>query len=58
MSRNLGKQLAILRLIPIILLIIVAFGLDYGLGMDKVWSVGIALVVAIAARLILVRIWT
>ncbi|MEM9599793.1 MAG: hypothetical protein AAF926_02100 [Pseudomonadota bacterium] len=57
MAENLGRKLAILRLIPIIVLIVLAFGLDYGLGVDKIWAVGIALVAAIATRLILMRVW-
>lgn len=57
MSQNLGRRLAILRLIPIILLVILAFGLDYVFNVDKVVAVIIALVVAVGARLVLMKVW-
>lgn len=56
-SQNLGKRLAILRLIPIIVLAIVAFGLEYGFGVDRLWAAVTGLIVAITVRLILPKLW-
>lgn len=58
MADNLGKRLVLLRLIPIILLIVVAFGLQYLFGVERLWAAGTGLVVAVATRLILMRVWT
>jgi hypothetical protein len=58
MSKDLGKRLAILRLIPIIVLIIVAFGLEYGFGVSRLSAAGTGLAIAILTRLILVRVWS
>ncbi|MEL6686038.1 MAG: hypothetical protein AAFP97_00275 [Pseudomonadota bacterium] len=57
MANDLGKRLAILRLIPIIILAIVAFGLEYGFGVERLWAAITGLVVAIIVRLILPKIW-
>jgi hypothetical protein len=57
MANDLGKRLAILRLIPIIILAIVAFGLEYGFGVERLWAAITGLIVAIAVRLILPKIW-
>ena len=56
-GQNLGKRLAILRLIPIVILAIVAFGLEYGFGVDRRWAAVTGLIVAIAVRLVLPKIW-
>lgn len=58
MSENLGKRLAILRLIPIIVLVVIAFGLEYLFGVSRLIAAGAALVVAIIARLALMKFWT
>lgn len=57
MANDLGKRLAILRLIPILILAAVAFGLEYGFGVERLWAAVTGLVVAIAVRLILPKIW-
>lgn len=56
MSDNLGKRLAILRLIPIAILIVVAFGLEYLFGVSRLIAAGTGLVVAIVTRLWLMRV--
>lgn len=56
MSDNLGKRLAILRLIPIVVLIVTAFGLEYLFGVSRLIAAGAGLVVAIMARLWLMRV--
>lgn len=56
MADNLGKRLALLRLVPILVLILIAFGGEYVFGMPRLWSVGIGLVAALALRLTLVRV--
>jgi hypothetical protein len=54
---NPGTRFAILRLIPVFVLVGVAFGLQYGVGVDRLPSAGIGLIAAIAARLALMRVW-
>lgn len=54
-TENLGKQLAILRFIPIVVLVILAFGLELVFGLPRLWAAGIGLVAAIALRLYLMR---
>lgn len=56
MSDNIGKRLAILRLIPIVVLIVTAFGLEYVFGVSRLIAAGTGLVVAIVARLWLMRV--
>ena len=58
MSENLGKRLAILRLIPILVLVAVAFGLEYLFGVSRLIAAGTGLVIAIIARLALMKYWT
>jgi len=55
MSENLGRRLALLRLVPIIVLVALAFGLDYLFGLSRLASAGIGLVAAIMVRLALMR---
>ena len=57
MANDLGKRLAILRLIPIIILAIVAFGLEYVFGVERLRAAVTALTVAVIVRLILPKIW-
>lgn len=57
MGMNSGTRFAILRLIPVFVLVGVAFGLQYGVGLDRLPSAGIGLIAAIAARLALMRVW-
>lgn len=57
MSMNSGTRFAILRLIPVFVLVGVAFGLQYGVRLDRLPSAGIGLIAAIAARLALMRAW-
>lgn len=52
-----GSRFAILRLLPVIVLIAVAFGLQFGVGLDKLPSAGLGLIAAIIARLALMRVW-
>lgn len=56
MGKNMGKQLALLRLIPLLVLIAVAFGLEYLFNVPRLMAVGIGLVAALALRLALVRV--
>jgi len=56
-TENLGRRLAILRFIPILILIALAFGLDHFFGLSRLASAGIALVVAILVRIALMRFW-
>ncbi|MGB3457128.1 MAG: hypothetical protein WBG08_06745 [Litorimonas sp.] len=56
MSQNLGRRLAILRLIPILILAAVAFGLEYGFGVERLWAAVAGLVVAVAVRLALPKL--
>lgn len=58
MSKNLGKQLAILRLIPILVLVCLAFGLEHVIAIPRLWAVGMGLVAALLVRLLLMRVWT
>ncbi|MEM7728066.1 MAG: hypothetical protein AAF311_02205 [Pseudomonadota bacterium] len=55
-GKNLGRRLAILRLIPIIVLAAVAFGLEYGFGVSRLWAAITGLVIAVAVRLALPKI--
>ncbi|WP_298914449.1 hypothetical protein [uncultured Algimonas sp.] len=57
MTENLGRRLAILRFIPIVVLVIVAFGLEYMFGVGRLWAAGAGLVVAVLVRLVLPKIW-
>jgi len=57
MTDNLGWHFAILRFIPILILIALAFGLDYLFGLDRLLSAGIALIVATLVRIALMRFW-
>lgn len=57
MGINSGTRFAILRLIPVFVLVAVAFGLQYGFGLDKLLSAGLGLIAAIAVRLALMRVW-
>ncbi|WP_189496285.1 hypothetical protein [Algimonas arctica] len=54
---NSGTRFAVLRLIPVFVLVAVAFGLQYGVGLDRLPSAGLGLIAAIAARLALMRVW-
>lgn len=56
MSDNLGKRLAILRFIPIVILIVIAFGLELIFGVSRLIAAGTGLVVAIIARLWLMKL--
>ncbi|MGB6228751.1 MAG: hypothetical protein WBF53_01320 [Litorimonas sp.] len=55
-TENLGRRLAILRLIPILVLAAVAFGLEYAFGVGRLWAAIAGLVVAIVVRLALPKI--
>lgn len=57
MGLNVGAQFAILRLIPVFVLVGVAFGLQYGFGFDRLPSAGIGLIAAIVSRVALMRVW-
>jgi hypothetical protein len=57
MSMNSGTRFAVFRLIPVIVLVAVAFGLQYGFGLNKLPSAGLGLLAAIIARLALMRVW-
>jgi membrane associated rhomboid family serine protease len=56
MSKGLGKQLALLRFIPILLLVVIAFGLEFVFGVPRIWAAVSGLIAAIALRLYLVRV--
>ncbi len=56
MTENLGKRLAILRLIPILILAAVAFGLEHLFGVERLWAAVTGLAIALAVRLALPKL--